>query len=136
MASTDPLADTLTQIRNALQRNFKQVAVPHSRLKESVVKILKQEGYLKDFKVVPDEALGEKRKTLHIYLKYGPDGEMIINKITRVSKPGRRVYRGVQNIGKVLDGLGVTVLSTSRGVISDRQARKLNIGGEILCRVW
>lgn len=132
MSMSDPVADMLTRIRNANAIKVPQVDVPASRLKRGIADVLKREGYIRDYRVIEDEHQG----TLRIYLKYGPDGELVINKINRVSKPGRRIYRGVQEIPKVLDGLGIAVLSTSKGILSDGQAREAGVGGEVLAEVW
>jgi small subunit ribosomal protein S8 len=122
----------LTRIRNANTIKLAQVDVPHSRIKRGIADVLKQEGYIRDYRVIEDESQG----MLRLYLKYGPDGEFVINKINRVSKPGRRVYRGVKEIQKVLNGLGISVVSTSRGILSDRRAREVGVGGEVLAEVW
>lgn len=135
MPSTDPVADMIAILKNANTRRHEKTSVVHSRLKEGVAKVLKDEGFLADVKVIADEALPA-RKLMWLYLKYGRDGERVITDIRRVSTPGRRIYRGIQDVGKVLDGLGVTVLSTSKGVLSNRKAKKLKVGGEILCKVW
>ena len=132
MSMTDPIADMLTRIRNAERNKSASVDCPCSTLKEAVAAVLKEEGYIEDFRV----AEGGRWKTLRIYLKYGPDGEHVINSIVRVSKPGRRVYAGAHEIPRVLDGFGIAVLSTPMGVISDRRCRQLNVGGEMLCKVW
>jgi small subunit ribosomal protein S8 len=129
---SDPVADMLTRIRNANTIKLAQVDVPHSRIKRGIADVLKQEGYIRDYRVIEDESQG----MLRLYLKYGPDGEFVINKINRVSKPGRRVYRGVKEIQKVLNGLGISVVSTSRGILSDRRAREVGVGGEVLAEVW
>ena len=135
MPSSDPVGDMLAVIKNALQRRHKRVQVPHSRLKEGVAKVLKSEGYLEDVRTVQDESRAWSR-ALHLFLKYDAEGSSVISNVRRVSKPGCRVFRGVDRIGKVLDGLGVTVLSTSKGILSDRQARKQRVGGELICKVW
>ena len=135
MPVSDPVGDMLAMIKNAIHRRHKTMAVSHSRLKEGVTRTLVKEGYLEDVKVVPDEKRTE-RKTLHVYLKYDSDGSPVISAIRRVSKPGCRVFRGVDRLGKVLDGLGITVLSTSKGILSDRQARQQRVGGELICKVW
>jgi len=129
----DPVADMLTRIRNANIARLAKAEIPHSRLKEGIARVLKDEGYIKDYKVVET---GKDRKALHVYLRYGLDGERIVTAIERVSRPGRRVYRGMADIGRVLDGLGIAVLSTPQGVLSDRECRKKRVGGELLCRVW
>jgi len=135
MASSDPVGDMLAMIKNAHGRRHQRVSLPHSRLKEGVAKVLRSEGYLEDVKVVAD---GKKPqfKLLHLYLKYDADGLAVITDIKRVSKPGCRIFRGVDLLGRVMDGLGVQVLSTSKGILSDRQARKERVGGELICKVW
>lgn len=132
MSINDPIGDMLVRLRNANQRHHDKVNMPSSRPKEAVAKVLKKEGYLKDYKVIKDN----KKKSLVIFLKYGPKGESLINQITRVSKPGRRIYRGVKELGKVLDGLGTAVISTSKGIMSDKECRKLRVGGELICHIW
>ena len=132
MSMTDPIADLLTRIRNGNSIKLPHVDVPASKIKRGVVDVLKQTGFVRDYRVIEGETQG----TLRVYLKYGPDGEFVINSIQRVSKPGRRVYRGVQDIPKVLNGLGISILSTSRGILSDQQARTERVGGEVLAEVW
>jgi len=132
MSMTDPIADMLTRLRNATMVRHDRTDVPASKMKLEIAKILKQEGYIRTFKVLEEGAQG----VLRIYLKYSPDGEPVIHGIQRVSKPGLRVYRGVQELPKVRNGLGVAVVSTSRGVVTDEQARRLGVGGEILCEIW
>ena len=132
MSMSDPVADLLTRIRNANTIKLPQVDIPISSLKRGIADVLKAEGYIRDYRVIEQDVQG----TLRIFLKYGPDGEFVINKINRVSKPGRRVYRGVKDIPKVLNGLGISVLSTSRGVLSDRKAKEAGVGGEVLAEVW
>ena len=131
MNMTDPIADMLTRLRNANGKSFEKVMVPSSRLKVGVAEALKREGYIRDFKVV-DAGV---QKELWIYLKYGPNGEHVIQAIVRNSKPGRRIYRGAKEIEKVMNGLGIRILSTPKGVLSDREARKSNVGGEVLLTV-
>jgi len=128
----DPLADMLTRIRNGVMAQFESVEMPLSKLKVGVAKVLKNEGYITDYTITKKGPQG----TLIIHLKYGPDNEQVITSIQRVSKPGLRKYTGASDIPKVLSGLGTVILSTSKGIITDRQARKLNVGGEILCAVW
>ena len=135
MPSSDPVGDMLAMIKNAYGRRHKRVSLPHSRFKEGVAKVLRTEGYLEDVKVVQDEKRKE-IKMLHLYLKYGVTGESVISEIKRVSKPGCRIFRGVDNLARIMDGLGVQVLSTSKGIMSDRQARKERVGGELVCKVW
>lgn len=129
---TDPIADMLTRIRNANAIKRKAVDMPASKLKVAVAEALVQEGFVKAYHV---EA-GVPASTLHVELKYGPEGERVIRGIERVSKPGRRVYRGASDIPRVVRGQGIYVLSTPRGVVSDRTARKERIGGEVLCKVF
>ncbi len=132
MSMTDPIADMLTRIRNALQAGHPQVAVPGSRIKTEIARILKEEGFISEFSTKQDEKQGQ----LSMELRYDPDKKGIILGIERVSKPGRRVYRGRDELPQVLNGLGVAVISTSQGVMTDAQARKRGIGGEVLCRIW
>lgn len=134
MSMTDPIADMLTRIRNAARNSSETVDMPSSRTKVGIAAVLKEEGYVADFRVAAVE--GSPRKTLRVYLKYGPEGEKVINVIDRISKPGRRVYSGSADLPHVLDGLGISIVSTSKGILSDRKCRQLNAGGEVLCRVW
>jgi small subunit ribosomal protein S8 len=129
---SDPLADFLTRIRNGMQANFTSVDIPLSKLKVRVADVLKKEGYIANYHVDEQGVQG----TLTIDLKYGPNNEKVITGIRRVSKPGLRQYTKSDAIPQVMSGLGVGILSTSHGVISDREARKLNVGGELLCEVW
>ncbi|NMC22020.1 MAG: 30S ribosomal protein S8 [Thermogutta sp.] len=129
---TDPIADMLTRIRNAIRVERAEVLVPSSRLKRALADVLKREGYIWDW----EEIAGSPRGMLQIHLKYGPNGEQVIRHIRRISKPGRRVYRKAGELKPVLNGLGISVVSTSRGVVSDREARQRNVGGEILCEIW
>jgi small subunit ribosomal protein S8 len=133
---SDPIADMLTRIRNANQRGHRKVELPHSKLKEGIADVLKKEGYITDYKVIPDELLGEKKKILYIYLKYGPDNTRVINQMVRISKPGRRIFKKVKELRPVMDGLGIAILSTSKGIMTDQQAKELGIGGEVICEVW
>ncbi|RUM36620.1 MAG: 30S ribosomal protein S8 [Desulfobulbus sp.] len=132
MSMSDPLADMLTRIRNGVNANFEAVEMPLSKLKVNVANVLKEEGYILDYHVLEQGIQG----TLKVDLKYGPDNEKVITGIRRVSKPGLRQYNKSVRIPKVMSGLGVAILSTSQGVLSDREARKRNIGGELLCEVW
>jgi small subunit ribosomal protein S8 len=132
MSMTDPISDLLTRIRNAAAVRHDRMDVPASKMKLEIAKILKQEGYIRTFKMIEEGPQG----TLRIYLKYADDGEPVIHGIRRVSKPGLRIYRGVEELPKVRSGLGVAVISTNRGVVTDEQARSLRIGGEVLCEVW
>lgn len=135
MPSSDPVGDMLAMIKNAYGRRHKRLSLPHSILKEGVAKVLRTEGYLEDVKSIQDEKKPE-RKTLHLYLKYDGTGQSVITEIKRVSKPGCRIFRGVDSLDRIMDGLGVQVLSTSKGIMSDRQARKERVGGELVCKVW
>lgn len=129
---SDPIADMLTRIRNAARIKRREVQMPRSKLKVGVAKVLKDEGYILDY----DEIDDGKQGILRIMLKYGPRGEVVINSIDRVSRPGRRIYRGADDLWKVLDGLGIAIVSTSQGVMSDRECREKNAGGEVLCTVY
>jgi small subunit ribosomal protein S8 len=131
MSMSDPIADMLTRIRNAVAVKRKTVDVPKSKVRRGIATVLQHEGYVQKFDEIDDGTQG----LLRVHLKYGPDGEQVIREIKRVSKPGCRVYSPITDVALVLNGLGITILSTSRGVMSDRQARKLNIGGEVLCTV-
>ena len=131
---TDPIADMLTRIRNAGLARHDRTEVPASRLKEAVALILKSEGFIAD--VRPSEAEGDGTKKLTIVLKYGRDRQSAIDGVRRVSRPGRRVYVRHDRIPRVLSGLGISILSTSRGLMSDREARRQKIGGELICEVW
>ena len=129
---TDPIADFLTAIRNANQAKHDDVTVPSSKLKIEIARILKEEGYIGDYETQEDDKQGR----LKITLRYLEDGERVIQKLERVSKPGRRVYVGKTDIARVLGGLGVAILSTPRGVVTDTQARRAGTGGELLARVY
>ncbi len=132
MSMSDPLADMLTRVRNAGMVRYETVDVPMSNLKVGVAKVLREEGYIKDYQIIEDNTQG----TLRIELKYGPHDERVISGLRRVSKPGLRKYVKADDIPKVLSGLGISILSTSKGIITDREARRLRIGGEILCEAW
>ena len=129
---TDPIADMLTRIRNAVRVERPHVDMPLSNVKRGVAEVLKREGYIWDYKEIEDKPVNQ----LRIELKYGPNGERVIRHLKRVSKPGSRVYRGADKLRPVLNGLGISILSTSRGLISDREARQRNVGGEVLCELW
>jgi small subunit ribosomal protein S8 len=129
---TDPIADMLTRIRNAVRVERPSVDLPMSKVKRGLAEVLKREGYIWDWEEVEDKPSNQ----IRIYLKYGPNGERVIRHVRRISKPGRRVYSGSTKLRPVLGGLGISILSTSRGVISDREARQRNLGGEVLCEVW
>ena len=132
MSMTDPIADMLTRIRNAGGARFDKVDIPASRMKINLARILKEEGFIKNYKVIKDNRQG----ILRVYLKYGDQQTALIQGIRRVSKPGRRGYAGSEELPRVQGGLGVAVISTSKGVVSDRQARKMHVGGEVLCEIW
>ena len=132
MLVTDPIADMLTRIRNANQMRYQEVSVPASNLKVSLAKILKEEGFIEDYKVVNDNVQG----TIELTLKYGQNKERVITGLKRISKPGLRVYAKAGEVPKVLNGLGIAVISTSHGVMTDKEARKENLGGEVLCYIW
>jgi small subunit ribosomal protein S8 len=129
---TDPLGDMLTRIRNAQMRRMSKVSTPSSKLRENVLEVLRSEGYIRGFAAVDH---GDGKAELEIELKYY-DGEPVIRTIERISKPGRRVYASVKNIPQVKNGLGVSILSTPKGVMSDAAAREQNVGGEVLCQVF
>jgi len=131
---TDPIADMLTSIRNAVRIERPRVEMPLSKVKCGLAEVLKREGYIWDWREEQEE--GVPNKQLMLELKYGPNGERVIRHIRRVSKPGRRVYSPASALRPVLNGLGISIISTSRGVISDREARQKNLGGEVLCEVW
>jgi small subunit ribosomal protein S8 len=128
---TDPIADLLNRIRNALVIEAPSVDVPYSKLKHQICKVLVEEGFLVQFQVLEQKPAN----VLRIQLKYGPDGEQVIQEIRRISKPGRRVYRGSKELRPVLGGLGIAVVSTSQGILSDRQARVRKLGGEVICEI-
>lgn len=132
MSMSDPLADMLTRLRNAVMVKFDSVEMPLSTVKIDIAKVLKEEGYIRDYQVKSDTIQG----TLKIDLKYGPNKEAVITGLKRVSKPGLRKYTKVSEIPKVLDGLGIAIISTSKGVVTDKTARALKSGGEIICEVW
>jgi small subunit ribosomal protein S8 len=134
MSMTDPIADMLTRIRNGIQSRHDRVELPASKLKVEIARILKAEGFISNFKVVEEE--GKPQASLRVYLKYSEDGEPVIHGIERVSRPGRRVYRGKEEIPQVLGGLGLAIVSTSRGVLSGAEAERTGVGGEVLCQVW
>jgi small subunit ribosomal protein S8 len=129
---TDPIADMLTRIRNAVRVERPHVTMPLSKVKRGLAEVLKREGYIWGWQ----ETDGEPVPELKLELKYGPNGERVIRHIRRVSKPGRRVYRRADGLRPVLNGLGISIISTSRGVISDREARQRHLGGEVLCELW
>ena len=132
MVVTDTIADMLTRIRNANQMRYQEVSVPASNLKVSLAKILKEEGFIEDYKIVNDNVQG----TIVLTLKYGQNKERVITGLKRISKPGLRVYAKAGEVPKVLNGLGIALISTSHGVMTDKEARKENLGGEVLCYIW
>jgi small subunit ribosomal protein S8 len=132
MSMTDPIADMLTRIRNAYRAKHTDVDVPASRIKREIAKLLVEEGYIKGVQYKEDGKQG----VMRLYLKYDKNDQPVIKGIQRLSKPGRRVYKGVKDMPKVLNGLGIALVSTSHGVMVDRECRKRNIGGEVLCYVW
>ena len=129
---TDPIADMITRIRNAVRARHPRVDIPTSRFKAEIARILEQEGYVSAVKVVD----GSPQGTLRITLKYGPRGENVISGLERVSRPGRRVYLGSEDVPRVMGGLGTSILTTSRGVMTGREAQRAGVGGEVLCNVW
>ncbi len=131
MSLSDPIADLLTRIRNASNAKHERVDVPASKMKNEIARLLKEGGYVKNFKVIDDKKQG----ILRIYLKYDEENKGILN-VRRISRPGRRVYVDSLHIPKVLNGLGISILSTSKGILTDKEARKSNVGGEVLCYVW
>ena len=132
MSLTDPVADLLTRIRNAVSARQQKLDVPASKLKMEIARILKEEGYISNFKATEENG----RKVLRVYLKYSSNNDAAITNLARVSRPGCRVYVGHTEIPRVLGGLGINILTTPKGVMTGRQARKSGIGGEILCEVW
>jgi small subunit ribosomal protein S8 len=132
MSLTDPVADFLTRIRNALSTRQPKVDVPASKLKVEIARILREEGYISNYKLAEEEG----RTVLRVYLKYGPNNESAISRVERISKPGCRVYVGRTEIPRVLGGMGINILTTPRGVMTGRDARKAGVGGEVLCEIW
>ncbi|AWM75739.1 MULTISPECIES: 30S ribosomal protein S8 [Lactobacillus] len=132
MVMTDPIADYLTRIRNANMAKHNSVEVPASNIKKSISEILKREGFIRDYEVTDDNKQG----MIKIFLKYGPDGERVISGLKRISKPGLRNYVSAENLPKVLNGLGIAIVSTSAGVITDKEARQKDVGGEVIAYVW
>ncbi len=129
---TDPIADMLTRIRNGQKARFEKVDIPASKVKSSIAQIMKDAGYINNYKVLKDSKQG----VLQVYLKYGAKDEKIISSLQRVSKPSRRVYVDKDNIPVIRSGIGLAILSTSRGIITDTEARKQGVGGEVLCSIW
>ncbi|NLO89560.1 MAG: 30S ribosomal protein S8 [Clostridia bacterium] len=132
MVMTDPIAEYLTRIRNANMANKETVEISASKVKKAISEILKREGYIKDYEYIEDGKQG----VLRLYLKYGPNREKVLTGIKRISKPGMRVYAGKDEIPRVLGGLGIAIISTSKGILTDKEARKEGVGGEVICYVW
>ncbi len=132
MPVTDPIADMLVRLKNASLAEHEKVDIPASKLKVRIAEIMKEEGFIKNFRLIEDRKQG----ILRVYLKYGPGNERAISGLAKVSTPGRRLYVGAEKIPSVLGGMGMVILSTSRGVVTDREARKAKTGGEVLCYVW
>ncbi|HYT32300.1 MAG TPA: 30S ribosomal protein S8 [Thermoanaerobaculia bacterium] len=132
MVTGDPITDLLNRLRNAMTAGHERVDIPASRVKENVLRVLAEEGYIGPYRRVEEKG----RQRLRVSLKYDSDGEPIVNGLERVSRPGRRVYAGAAEIPQVLDGLGMSIVSTSKGIVTGRQAREQRLGGEILCNVW
>ncbi|UCG13029.1 MAG: 30S ribosomal protein S8 [Deltaproteobacteria bacterium] len=132
MVMTDPIADFITRIRNACMSRYERVDIPSSKMKLSMAKMLKEEGYIKNYKLIKDKKQG----TLRLYLKYDKDNVPVIGGLQRISKPSCRVYVRHDKIPYVFNGLGTAIVSTSRGILTDREARKQKVGGELLCKVW
>ena len=132
MTMTDPIADMLTRIRNANTVGHETVEIPASKMKKSIAEILKEEGYIEDFDIIDDNKQG----IIKITMKYGANKEKVITGIKKISKPGLKVYAKANDVPRVLGGLGITIISTSKGVVSDKEARKMGVGGEVICYVW
>jgi small subunit ribosomal protein S8 len=136
---TDPISDMITRIRNAVTARHSRVDIPASKLKAEIARILQDEGYIQGFRQVEapaDKAGRQARSLIRVFLKYGPHGERVITGLERISRPGRRVYLGVDDVPQVLGGLGTSILTTSHGVMTGRAAKKAGVGGEVLCNVW
>jgi len=132
MTMTDPIADMLTRIRNANTVGHATVDIPASKMKKSIAGIMTEEGYIKGYDVIDDDKQG----TIRVHMKYGSDKEKVISGIKKISKPGLKVYAKANEVPRVLGGLGIAIISTSNGVISDKEARKLGVGGEVICYIW
>ncbi len=132
MSVSDPIADMLTRVRNAIAMRHSNVLVPASNMKIAIARILKEEGYIQDFEVTQDQP----QAVIRIRLKYGPGRKSVLTGLRRVSKPGRRVYSGTRDLPYVLSGMGVAIVSTPRGVMTGREARRQGVGGEVLCYIW
>jgi len=136
---TDPISDMLTRIRNGVSAKHARVDMPASKLKAEIARILQDEGYIQGFRMVEEPVAKQERQPrqiIRLFLKYGPRGERVITGLERISRPGRRVYLGVDDVPAVLGGLGTNILTTSRGVMTGRAAKKAGVGGEVLCNVW
>jgi len=132
MAITDPIADMLTRVRNAGKAKFNSVDIPGSKIKIEMARVMKDEGYIRNYKFIKDSKQG----ILRVYLKYADNQAHVIQELTRISKPSRRVYVGADEIKAVYNGMGVAILSTSKGILTDKQARKANVGGEVICNIF
>ena len=132
MTMTDPIADMLTRIRNANTVGHETVEIPASKMKKAIAEILKEEGYITDFDVIEDDKQG----MIKVTMKYGANKERVFSGIKKISKPGLKVYAKANDVPKVLGGLGIAIISTSKGIVSDKEARKLGVGGEVICYVW
>ena len=132
MTMTDPIADMLTRIRNANTVGHETVEIPASKMKKAIAEILKEEGYIADYEVIEDDKQG----MIKVTMKYGAKKERVINGIKKISKPGLKVYAKADEVPRVLGGLGIAIISTSHGVVSDKEARRLGVGGEVICYVW
>ena len=132
MVMTDPIADYLTRIRNANMAKHDSVEIPASNIKKSISEILKREGFIRDYEVADENKQG----VIKVFLKYGPNGERVISGLKRISKPGLRNYVSAEDLPKVLNGLGIAIVSTSAGVITDKEARQKNVGGEVIAYIW
>lgn len=130
--TTDPIADMLTRVRNALKARHSKVDIPASKLKLEIARIMKEEGYILNFKLAEEGA----KKTIKVYLKYTPDNSSVISHLERISRPGCRIYVGSSEVPKVLGGLGINILTTPKGVMTGQAARKANVGGEVLCQIY
>src|SRR5215216_2693126 len=136
---TDPISDMIARLRNAVTAKHSRVDMPASKLKAEIARILQDEGYIQGFRIVEEASQKpgrQARQIIRVFLKYGPRGERVISGLERISRPGRRVYLGVEDVPQVLGGLGTSILTTSRGVMTGRAARKAGVGGEVLCNVW
>ena len=136
---TDPISDMLARLRNAVSAKHARVDMPASKLKAEIARILQDEGYIQGFRLVEEPATKagrQPRQVIRLFLKYGPRGEKVITGLARISRPGRRVYLGVEDVPQVLGGLGTSILTTSRGVMTGRAAMRAGVGGEVLCNVW